>query len=37
MEQVDLRRYDLGGILGTGADYEVRAAVERDIGQQVVL
>jgi hypothetical protein len=37
MEQVDLRRYDVSGILGTGADYEVRAAVERETGKQVVL
>jgi hypothetical protein len=37
MEQVDLRRYEAAGILGTGADYEVRAAVERETGKQVVL
>ncbi|MBM3942206.1 MAG: hypothetical protein FJ316_04655 [SAR202 cluster bacterium] len=37
MEQVDLARYDLGSILGTGADYEVRSAVDRDTGRQVVL
>jgi hypothetical protein len=37
MEQVDLGRYDATGILGTGADYEVRAAVERETGKQVVL
>jgi hypothetical protein len=37
MEQVDLRRYEATGVLGIGADYEVRAAVERDTGRQVVL
>jgi len=37
MEQVDLRRYEVIGILGIGADYEARAAVERDTGRQVVL
>ena len=29
MEQVDLERYEITGLLGTGADYEVRAAVDR--------
>jgi hypothetical protein len=37
MEQVDLRRYEASSILGTGADYEVRAAVDRETGKQVVL
>ena len=37
MEQVDLNRYELGGALGSGADYEVRAAVDRKTGRQVVL
>jgi hypothetical protein len=37
MEKVDLSRYEAAGILGTGADYEVRAAVERETGRQVVL
>ena len=37
MEQVDLRRYEAAGVLGMGADYEVRAAVERDTGRLVVL
>ena len=37
MEQVDLRRYEAAGILGTGADYEVRVAVDRATGKQVVL
>src|SRR5262249_51490779 len=37
MEQVDLSRYAATGILGIGADYEARAAVERATGRQVVL
>ena len=37
MEQVDLRRYKTSGILGSGADYEVRSAVDQETGQQVVL
>jgi hypothetical protein len=37
MEQVDLSRYEATGILGIGADYEARAAIERDTGRQVVL
>ena len=37
MELVDLSRYERFGILGSGADYEVRAAVDRETGQQVVL
>ncbi len=37
MEQVDLRRYKVSGILGSGADYEVRSAVDQETGQQVVL
>ena len=37
MEQIDLNRYDMTGILGSGADYEARAAVDRDTGAQVVL
>jgi hypothetical protein len=37
IEQVDLNRYELGGALGSGADYEVRAAVDRETGRQVVL
>ncbi|MGE3540382.1 MAG: hypothetical protein AB7N91_23435 [Candidatus Tectimicrobiota bacterium] len=37
MEQVELKRYETMHILGTGADYEVRAAIDRDTGQQVVL
>ena len=37
MEKVDLSRYEATGILGTGADYEARAAVERETGRQVVL
>lgn len=37
MEQVDLQRYTMTGLLGLGADYEVRAATDRDTGRQVVL
>lgn len=37
MEQVDLQRYEVTGILGLGADYEARAAIERDTGRHVVL
>ena len=37
MELVTLERYEPGGRLGTGADYEVRTAVDRETGGQVVL
>jgi hypothetical protein len=37
MEQVDLQRYKVTGLLGFGADYEVRAAIECETGRQVVL
>ena len=37
MEQVELRRYVASGVLGSGADYEVRSAVDQETGQQVVL
>lgn len=37
MEKVSLERYQVAGILGTGADYEVRAAVDQETGQAVVL
>ena len=37
MERVDLRRYQATSILGAGADYEVRAARQRETGKQVVL
>ncbi len=37
MELVILDRYEPGGRLGTGADYEVRSAVDRETGGQVVL
>jgi hypothetical protein len=37
MEKVDLHRYKVTGTLGTGADYEVRAALDLENGQQVVL
>lgn len=37
MQQVELKRYETTHIIGTGADYEVRAAVDRETGTQVVL
>ena len=37
VEKIDLNRYEASGLLGIGADYEVRAAVDRQTGQQVVL
>lgn len=37
MEQVNLNRYQLTGLLGSGADYEVRAALDLETGQSVVL
>ena len=37
MEKVDLNRYEAGGILGSGADYEVRMALDTESGKQVVL
>jgi len=37
MEQIDLNRYEVTGILGAGADYEARSAVDRETGAQVVL
>jgi len=37
METVALDRFELVGPLGSGADYDVRAAVDRDTGQPVVL
>ncbi len=37
MEKVDLDRYEITGRLGAGADYEVRAAVDRETGLLVVI
>jgi hypothetical protein len=37
MEKVDLDRYEITGLLGNGADYEVRAAVDRETQHLVVL
>ena len=37
MDTITLDRFELVGPLGTGADYDVRAAVDRETGQQVVL
>ena len=36
-ELIDLNRYELAGKIGNGADYDVRAAVDRETGKQVVL
>ncbi len=37
MEQIELNRYEETGKLGSGADYEVRSAIDRETGLQVVL
>ncbi len=37
MEKVDLNRYEITGRLGVGADYEVKAAVDRETGRQVAI
>ncbi len=37
MEQVELSRFQTTGILGSGADYEVRGAVDQETGKLVVL
>lgn len=37
MEKVDLDRYEITGRLGAGADYEVRAGVDRETGKQVAI
>ena len=37
METVALDRFELVGPLGSGADYDVRAGLDRETGQQVVL
>ena len=37
MEQVNLSRFQTTGLLGSGADYEVRAAVDQETGKPVVL
>ncbi len=37
MEQIDLNRYEVTGILGAGADYEAQSAVDRETGAQMVL
>lgn len=37
VEKVDLGRYELTGRLGTGADYDVRSALDRDTGAVVAL
>lgn len=37
MEKVDLYRYELTALLGSGADYEVRSAIDRETGRPVVI
>ena len=37
MEKVDLDRYEITGRLGVGADYEVRAGLDRETGKQVAI
>ena len=37
MEIIQLDNYELTGLLGSGADYEVRSAVQRDTGMEVVV
>ena len=37
IEQVDLSRYELLGALGSGADYQVRAALDKETGREVAL
>ena len=37
VERVDLRRYEITGRLGSGADYDVRAAIDRETGAEVAL
>ena len=37
VEKVDLERYEITGRLGSGADYDVRAAVDRETGAEVAL
>ena len=37
VEKVDLSRYEITGRLGAGADYDVRAALDRETGAEVAL
>ena len=37
VEKVDLQRYEITGRLGSGADYDVRAAVDRETGAEVAM
>ncbi|PKB67923.1 MAG: hypothetical protein BZY81_03515 [SAR202 cluster bacterium Io17-Chloro-G4] len=37
MEQIELKRFEETGKLGSGADYEVRSAIDLETGLQVVL
>ncbi len=36
-ERVELHRYEITGRLGSGADYDVRAAIDRETGAEVAL
>ena len=37
VEKVDLKRYEITGRLGAGADYDVRSAIDRETGAEVAL
>ena len=37
MEKVDLHKYEITGRLGSGADYDVRLAIDRETGAEVAL
>ena len=37
VEKVDLQRYEITGRLGSGADYDARAAIDRETGAEVAL
>ena len=37
VERVELQRYEIIGRLGSGADYDVRAAIDRETGAEVAL
>ena len=37
VERVELQRYEITGRLGSGADYDVRAAIDRETGAEVAL
>ncbi len=37
VEKIDLERYEITARLGTGADYEVRGAIDRETGREVAI